>query len=42
MGRIRQMIKIDGRQCWTLFDAGTRNTYVWNNRRKTLIWTPSG
>ncbi len=28
MGRIRQMIKVDGRQCWTTFDAGARNTYV--------------
>ena len=28
MGRIREMIKIDGRQCWTLFDTGARNTYV--------------
>ncbi|MEW6095746.1 MAG: aspartyl protease family protein [bacterium] len=22
------MIKIDGRECWTLFDTGARNTYV--------------
>ena len=28
MGRIRQMIKVDGRQCWTLFDTGARHTYV--------------
>ena len=28
MGRIRQMIKIDGQQFWTLFDIGARNTYV--------------
>src|SRR5437773_12544323 len=28
MGRIRQMIAVDGRQCWTLFDSGARNTYV--------------
>lgn len=28
MGRIRQMIKVDGRECWTLFDTGARNTYV--------------
>ena len=28
MGRIRQMIKVDGRDCWTLFDTGARNTYV--------------
>src|ERR1041384_3423186 len=28
MGRIRQTIKVDGQQCWTLFDIGARNTYV--------------
>ena len=28
MGRIRQMIAVDGRKCWTLFDPGARNTYV--------------
>ena len=28
MGRIRQMIKVDGRQFWTMFDSGARNTYV--------------
>ncbi len=28
MGRIRQMIHIDGRDAWTLFDSGARNTYV--------------
>ena len=28
MGRIRQMININGRECWTLFDTGSRNTYV--------------
>ena len=28
MGRIRQMIAVDGRTCWTLFDSGARNTYV--------------
>ena len=28
MGRIRQMIKVDGQECWTLFDTGARNTYV--------------
>jgi hypothetical protein len=28
MGRIRQSIKVDGQECWTLFDAGARNTYV--------------
>src|SRR5712692_3450352 len=28
MGRIRQMIGVDGQECWTLFDTGARNTYV--------------
>src|SRR5436853_3775848 len=28
MGRIRQMIAVDGRKCWTLFNSGGRNTYV--------------
>ena len=28
MGRIRQMIKVNGRDCWTLFDTGARNTYI--------------
>ena len=28
MGRLRQMIAVDGRECWTLFDSGARNTYV--------------
>ncbi len=28
MGRIRQMIMVNGRECWTLFDTGARNTYV--------------
>jgi len=28
MGGIRQMIKVNGRACWTLFDPGARNTYV--------------
>ena len=28
MGSIRQMIAVDGRECWTLFDTGARNTYV--------------
>lgn len=28
MGRIRQMISVNGRECWTLFDTGARNTYV--------------
>ncbi|HEY3134757.1 MAG TPA: hypothetical protein VGL29_01785 [Blastocatellia bacterium] len=28
MGRIRQMIDIHGRESWTLFDSGARNTYI--------------
>ena len=28
MGRIRQVIKVNGRECWTLFDTGARNTYI--------------
>jgi hypothetical protein len=28
MGRVREMIKVNGRECWTLFDTGARNTYV--------------
>jgi hypothetical protein len=28
MGRIRQMIRVDGKETWALFDSGARNTYV--------------
>jgi hypothetical protein len=28
MGRIRRKIKVDGREFWTLFDTGARNTYI--------------
>lgn len=28
MGRIKQAIKVDGQEFWTLFDTGARNTYV--------------
>ncbi|MCL0050993.1 aspartyl protease family protein [Dehalococcoidia bacterium] len=28
MGRIRQTINIYGRNVWTLFDTGARNTYI--------------
>ena len=28
MGRIRQMINVHGRESWTLFDSGARNTYI--------------
>ena len=28
MGRIREMIDVNGRNSWTLFDTGARNTYI--------------
>jgi len=28
MGRIRQMINVQGRESWTLFGTGARNTYI--------------
>lgn len=28
MGRIRHTIQVGGRDCWTLFDSGSRNTYL--------------
>ena len=28
MGRIFEMVKVDGRQFWTLFDTGAKHTYV--------------
>jgi hypothetical protein len=28
VGRIRENLKIKGRDCWTLFDSGARNSYV--------------
>jgi len=28
MGRIRQTIIVNGRECWALFDTSARNTYV--------------
>ncbi|HYX27973.1 MAG TPA: aspartyl protease family protein [Pyrinomonadaceae bacterium] len=28
MGKIRQMIRVDGRDAWTMFDSGARNTYI--------------
>ena len=30
MGRIRKNIEVSGKQFWTLFDTGSRNTYVVN------------
>ena len=28
MGRIRQMIRVDGKDAWTMFDTGAPNTYI--------------
>jgi len=28
MGRVRAEVVVNGRDCWTLFDTGARNTYV--------------
>jgi hypothetical protein len=28
MGRIREDILVDGRNCWTLFDSGARYSYI--------------
>src|SRR5947208_3908351 len=36
MGRIRQTIKVDGQECWTLFDTGARNTCVVPSVAKAL------
>lgn len=40
MGRIKQAIKVDGLECWTLFDTGARNTYVTPDVAKVLNTTP--
>ena len=40
MGKIRQAIHVDGRTCWTLFDAGARNTYVIPAVAKMLKTSP--
>ncbi len=37
MGRVRDYIQIDGRQCWTLFDTGARNTYIVPEVAKLLL-----
>jgi hypothetical protein len=40
MGRIRQSIKVDGLEYWTLFDTGARNTYVVPSVAKVLKTAP--
>ncbi len=39
MGRVRRMIKVNGRECWTLFDTGARNTYVTTDVASVLTTT---
>ena len=41
MGRIRQMISVDGQKFWTLFDTGARNTYVTPSVAQYLQTTPT-
>jgi hypothetical protein len=41
MGRIRQMIAVDGRQCWTVFESGARNTYVVPEVAQVLRTSPT-
>jgi hypothetical protein len=41
MGRIRQMIAVDGRKCWTLFDSGARNTCVTPSVAELLQTSPT-
>jgi len=39
MGRIFGIIKIDGRECHTLFDSGARNSYIAEDAAKGLATT---
>ena len=41
MERIRQMIAVDGRKCWTLFDSRARNTYVTPSVAELLRTSPT-
>jgi hypothetical protein len=36
MGRVRTNIIINGKACWTLFDTGSRNTYIVTELAKTF------
>jgi len=40
MGRVREQIKVDGQECWTLFDTGARNTYVIPSVAQVLTTSP--
>jgi len=40
MGRIRGVLQINGKRCWTLFDTGARNTYITSAAAKgEASWT---
>jgi hypothetical protein len=41
MGKIRQTIKVDGRECWTVFDTRARNTYVLPSVAQLLRTSPT-
>src|SRR5512132_3006644 len=41
MRTVRQMIGVDGRSCWTLFDCGARNTYVTPSVAQLLRTSPT-
>lgn len=37
MGRVRRNMVIEGRNCWTLFDTGARNTYITKDAAKLFV-----
>jgi Aspartyl protease len=41
MGRIRQMISVDGQKFWNLFDTGARNTCVTPSVARLLKTSPA-
>ncbi|HMG76972.1 MAG TPA: aspartyl protease family protein [Pyrinomonadaceae bacterium] len=40
MERTKQTIKVDGQECWTLFDTGGRNSYVTPSVARILKTSP--
>ncbi|MBW3539290.1 MAG: retropepsin-like domain-containing protein [Planctomycetes bacterium] len=41
VGRIRRDIDVAGRPCWTLFDSGSRNSYITREASHGLHLTPA-
>lgn len=41
VGRVRQAIEVAGRDCWTLFDSGARNTYITRDVASLLGTSPT-